>query len=295
MSCKGINVSDALNKYRFPFYDSDGNITKKYYHIPIKCSNNALGSYDLCGICKEKENKLNSYLIINNTLKSSTKTSVCHPSVLHGKVDESIPIWSHIIGGEWFKNMLTKGYRKEAMAPKKKTEANEVKPNEVVANEVTPNEAKPNEAKPNEAKPKEPKAKEPKAKEPKAKEPKAKEPKAKEPKTKEPKAKEPNTKEPKIKEPKVKEPKAKETKDKETNNVIEHLMTKMYIDDTKKEEVYDIVKLEVKRITILGKEYYYEPTKDKLYTLDYDYVGRYDKKNEVICTNYPDSDQEPDT
>jgi hypothetical protein len=240
MTCKGIYVNDTLNTYRFPFYDSDGKLTKKYYHISIKCTNKAIESYDLCEYCKIKENKLKTYSIINNILKSNKKSSVSHPSVLHGKIGEPIPIWSHIEGGEWFKSMLNKGYKKENMAPKKKEDKEDKE-------------------------------------------------------TKKPK----ETKETKeIKEPKKKttvvKVKKQISKVKETNDVIENLMPKMYIDNTQKEEVYDIVKLEVKRITILDKEYYYESTKDKVYTLDYDYVGRYDKKNNILCTTYPDSDIEPD-
>jgi hypothetical protein len=67
----------------------------------------------------------------------------------------------------------------------------------------------------------------------------------------------------------------------------------MYIDPSVKEEASDIIQVIVKPITIAGKQYYYESKKDKVYTLDYTYVGRYDVKNEVLCTEYPDSDSDP--
>ena len=77
------------------------------------------------------------------------------------------------------------------------------------------------------------------------------------------------------------------------SNVVEELKPKMYVDASVKEEACDIVQLIVKPITIAGKQYYYESKKDKVYTLDYTYVGRYDVKNEVLCTEYPDSDSDP--
>lgn len=77
------------------------------------------------------------------------------------------------------------------------------------------------------------------------------------------------------------------------SNVVEELKPKMYVDASVKEEACDIIQLIVKPITIAGKQYYYESKKDKVYTLDYTYVGRYDVKNEVLCTEYPDSDSDP--
>jgi hypothetical protein len=77
------------------------------------------------------------------------------------------------------------------------------------------------------------------------------------------------------------------------SNVVEELKPKMYVDTSVKEEECDIVQVIVKPITIAGKQYYYESKKDKVYTLDYTYVGRYDVKNEVLCTEYPDSDSDP--
>jgi len=91
-------------------------------------------------------------------------------------------------------------------------------------------------------------------------------------------------------------PKKRTTKKKEevvVNNVLDELKPKMYIDTSNNEIVEDIIKVEVRPIKIDNKDYYYNPTKDKVYTLDFNYVGRYDKKNSVICTDYPDSDAEP--
>lgn len=78
-----------------------------------------------------------------------------------------------------------------------------------------------------------------------------------------------------------------------TSNVVVEIKEKMYIDNTSKEEACEIVKIEVTPITIKGEKYYYDKIKNKVYTLQYDYVGRYDTKSEILHTEYPDSDSEP--
>lgn len=77
-------------------------------------------------------------------------------------------------------------------------------------------------------------------------------------------------------------------------NVVEELKPKMYVDTSQIDEAMDIVKIEVRPIKINGTQYYYDNNKDKLYTTELTYVGRYDRKKEVICTEYPDSDAEPE-
>jgi len=78
-----------------------------------------------------------------------------------------------------------------------------------------------------------------------------------------------------------------------TSNVIVELKPKMYIDTTEAEHAVEIVKVEVKSIKIKDVQYYYEQNKNKVYTTDFTYVGRYDTKSEMLCTDYPDSDAEP--
>jgi len=119
MICKGRNVSDIKGKYYLPFYDEHNEPVKKYYHIPVFCKNKPLQSSDLCGICSEKERNISKFTIKGDILKNPNGSSVCHPSVLHGKVDEPIPSWSHIEGGSWFKKMLQKGYRQNSDMGKK--------------------------------------------------------------------------------------------------------------------------------------------------------------------------------
>jgi hypothetical protein len=109
--CKGRSVSDVTNKYKIPFEKLSPSLPSKFYHIPIICNNDPLTSGDLCGKCLEKEKVLKSCSITNNTLKNSSGRIISHPSVLHGRIDEPIPKWSHLENGEWFKNMLLKGYK----------------------------------------------------------------------------------------------------------------------------------------------------------------------------------------
>ena len=63
------------------------------------------------------------------------------------------------------------------------------------------------------------------------------------------------------------------------------------VDPVLKDEAFEIVKVPVRKIKISNKEYLYEPNKQKVYSLDFKYVGRYNK--EVLYTEYPDSDSEP--
>jgi len=110
--CIGRNVSDTIDKGRIAFYHEDPLQAKLFYHIAIHCDRTSEKGNKLCENCIEKEKKLNS-------LTSKTKRmTVPHPSVLHGTINDPIPLWSHIEGGEWFKNMLAKGYSLEEM-PKK--------------------------------------------------------------------------------------------------------------------------------------------------------------------------------
>ena len=110
--CIGRNVSDTTDKGKIAFYHEDPLKTKLFYHIAIQCDRTSEKGKKLCKECLEKEKKLNSLTIKKNRI------CVPHPSVLHGTIHDPIPLWSHIEGGEWFKNKLAKGYSVEEM-PKK--------------------------------------------------------------------------------------------------------------------------------------------------------------------------------
>lgn len=87
--------------------------------------------------------------------------------------------------------------------------------------------------------------------------------------------------------------KKKEVKQVNSSNIIVELKPKMYIDTMDANQAIEIIKVEVKPLVIEGKQYYYETNKNKVYTTDYDYVGRYDTIKEILSTEYPDSDAEP--
>jgi hypothetical protein len=255
MACKGRNVSDIKNKYYFPFYNENNEAVKKYYHIPILCKNKSLPDNDLCGSCAEKERNLSKFIIKGNVLKNPNGSSVCHPSILHGKIDEPIPIWSHIEGGSWFKNMLQKGYRKE--------------PESKMAKKVVVDEKKIHEA---------------------ITKLKGKKIQKIEALRKEFPELSVNAASKYITEFSKKDDK---TVDKVVENVIISLQEKCYIDEDSKKEVDDIKEIVVKLITISGTKYYYNSESSKVYTTDYIYVGRYNKAENKIETDYVDSDAEP--
>lgn len=104
--CIGRTVSDTIDKGKIAFYHEEPLKTKRYYHIPIQCDRTSKKDSLLCEDCHKKKSKLDS-------LDTSKRISCDHPSLLHGTINDPIPPWSHIEGGEWFKNMLSKGYSVE--------------------------------------------------------------------------------------------------------------------------------------------------------------------------------------
>ena len=104
--CIGRTVSDTIDKGKIAFYHEEPLKTKRYYHIPIQCDRTSKKDSLLCEDCQKKKSKLDS-------LDTKKRINCDHPSLLHGTVNDPIPIWSHIEGGEWFKNMLSKGYSVE--------------------------------------------------------------------------------------------------------------------------------------------------------------------------------------
>lgn len=57
-------------------------------------------------------------------------------------------------------------------------------------------------------------------------------------------------------------------------------------------DAIEVVKVLVKRIELDGRTYYLDPKKDKVYDTKYNYIGRYKAREETIDTSYPDSDLE---
>jgi hypothetical protein len=110
--CIGRNVSDTIDKGKIAFFHEDSLQPKRYYHIAIQCDRTSVKDKKLCKECIEKEK------LTNSLSSKKNRINVDHPSVLHGTMNDPIPIWSHIEGGEWFKKMLAKGYSVEEMGKK---------------------------------------------------------------------------------------------------------------------------------------------------------------------------------
>jgi len=224
-TCKGRTVSDSVGIGKFPFYTVDG-LSGYYYHVARRCKNLA---DDLCESCAEKHKRLESC----SFSKDSNIKGVPHPSVLHGRVDEPIPLWSHIEGGEWFKKMVQKGYMKEKVIIDEKAVL------EFVVNLKGTIPAKITQ----------------------------------------------------ILATYPKMTKAAALRFIKLSKIVPE--SPMIVHPTLKEEVYDVVEVHVSKITITGKEYYYEPVKGKVYSLDFQYLGRYNRSEEMLHNEYPDSDAEP--
>ena len=262
-TCKGRLTSDAIGKGKVAFLNPDNSVSTKYYYNIILCKKECLNNSDLCGTCMDKEKRIESCTIS----KSGRLNGANHPAVLHGKVGEPIPIWSHIEGGEWFKSMLQKGYKKESEMPQKQYDEQNIYaaiPNlKGLKNKMVEDLIK------------------------------------QFPELSKSAAsnfitlynkKKVNTIVENV--PVITKPK-KTIKKTTVENITEDFSKKLVINPSEQSDVYDIVELKVKPITIGTTKYYYEPKKDKVYTLDYKYIGRYNTKSETICEDYLDSDAEP--
>ena len=60
---------------------------KHKFHLELRCSRSSIPGTKLCGRCHDRP-------------KGIQKN---HPVSLHNCIDEPIPSWSHIFGGEWYK------------------------------------------------------------------------------------------------------------------------------------------------------------------------------------------------
>ena len=251
MTCKGRNASYKRGTYYLPFYDENNIVTKKHYHIPILCTNKPIVGIDLCGLCSEKERNLSKFIVKDNIIRNQNGSPASHPSVLHGKVGEPIPLWSHMEDGVWFKNMLQKGYRKDIESKMaKKVVVDKKKIYEAISKL-----------------------------------------KGKKSEKIEALRKEFPELSVNIASKYITEFNKKE--DKLVENVIVSLEEKCYIDEDSKKEVDYIKEIIVKEIIISETKYYYNSESSKVYTTDYIYVGRYNKAENKIETNYADSDSEP--
>jgi hypothetical protein len=92
MRCLGRHVSDTAGRLQF----CDGG----YFHIELRCSVET--ETGLCAKCLEKEHRARER-------SDGTRLKGMAPSVIHGRITEPIPPWSHIFGGEWYEKQLKKG------------------------------------------------------------------------------------------------------------------------------------------------------------------------------------------
>jgi hypothetical protein len=265
-NCKGRLTSDIIGKGKVAFLNPDGSKSNKYYYNIILCKNLSLPNSDICGSCSDKLRRIESCTIS----KSARLNGANHPAVLHGKIGEPIPIWSHIENGEWFKTMLSKGYKKDSDMPTKTYDEEKIYAtipkltglkNKMVEDLIKQFPELSKSAASNFITLYNKKNLSTLVKNSTNVAPK------------------------KYKIVKSLKP--------SIESITEDFTNKLVVDSSKQSDVYDIVELQVKPITIGTTKYYYEQKKDKVYTLDYKYVGRYDTKSESICEDYLDSDAEP--
>lgn len=106
MHCLGRHVSDTSGRLQF----CDGT----YFHIELRCPATT-DAGELCLKCLEKERR-------TRERAEGTRLKGVASSVLHGKITDPIPLWSHIFEGEWYEKQLKKGrtLSEETMARAKK-------------------------------------------------------------------------------------------------------------------------------------------------------------------------------
>ena len=237
--CAGTYVNDKQRDK----LEHDG--SEQYYHKRIECTNQVFQNSDLCIKCIEREERGKRVMVQNKV------PNKFHTSVLHGRRGEPPPLWSRCENGEWFKNMLSKGY----MTRRKEIDIKSV--NEYIvtlSGKVAEKVEKLVQKFPNLSK------------------------------TAAIKCLQEYKKTVEVsKDPSVK---------KEVNTVDIVLKPTVVVKDTQ-EEVYDVLEIKLEQKTIHNTKYLYEPNKNKVYTSDFKYVGRYDMRSEHISVDYPDSDAEP--
>lgn len=180
-----------------------------------------------------------------------------HTSVLHGRKHEPPPPWSRCEGSEWFKTMLSKNY----MTRKKDIDTKAV--NEFIQTldgKIAEKVAKLVEKFPILSKTAAIKCLQEFKK---------------------------TTEPTKLTEP------AKNAEPKKQVNKVDIVLKPTVVVKDEQEEVYDVLEISLEPKTIHNTKYLYEPNKNKVYTTDFKYVGRYNTREDILSTEYPDSDTEP--
>jgi hypothetical protein len=94
--CLGRLVSDRDGKGRLQFVEGG------YFHLEIRCENVLDGDSDMCEKCCNRAVK-------THERADGHRLKGAHSAVLHGRVTESIPLWSHIFEGEWYNKQIKNG------------------------------------------------------------------------------------------------------------------------------------------------------------------------------------------
>ena len=102
VQCEGRLVRDApKGEWMLPFEGGD-----TWFHVPIRCDRMGVVG-GLCTSCYERDVRTQK----KAEEMKGTAIGAMHPSLLHGRVGEPVPFWSHIVGGAWFNLKLEAGYR----------------------------------------------------------------------------------------------------------------------------------------------------------------------------------------
>jgi len=285
MQCKGRITLERGNVAKYKFSDSDGKESRFGFFLPSRCP--SVGA-ELCKACDERQKKIPERL-------QKWKGSMQNQSdQCHGLITEALPDWSRIYGGAYYKKMTGKGLTvsKEVMekveealanaykgvegntdmAPRKKVDATAVET--VVGPVLASVPLDPFE--PVESVKKKP-----------GRKPKAVAP----PKT--PTVIEAlNT----VEEVKptlvpVSVPVLAPTKKNQPKKVTKPI-TALVNPVALKAEDFTVVKIPLKKIEIDGRKVYLQSDKDKVFDLKFNYLGRYDRREDAIVTGYADTDAE---
>jgi len=270
-------------------FEPDGGTKNSLFFLPKRCDRDAEGR--LCEPCTTKAAA--TAAIIE---KRGGKYIANQQTLFHGFVGEMPPLWSHVYMSQWFTDYVAAhGKRLSAETEARATAAFQACPGPVPSQALTCSEES---------------KKMPRAKKPVA-EPVVQEPIAQEPtKEKKPRTKKPTT--PKVIEalqeaapatpipepppppPPAPKPTPRAPKKVGAKGVATPVPAQAPIGlvaDVAPTDVR-IVEIKVRRATVDGRQVYLSQQKDKVYDMKFNYLGRYNSREDKIVSGYPDSDLE---
>jgi len=256
MQCIARLVNDTEGEWKLPFEKE-----QTFFHLPIRCSTIAQGTSDLCVKCQQRELRTQQKVA---ALAGKHSIQASHPALLHGRIGGPIPFWSHVYDGAWFRLKIEQGstVSESNMAKAKKAA-------------VLPAGAEP-EPIPGGVTKKGRKKKEEPLEQTSVKQ------FLTTPKTVEP-----------VSPPVVVEQPTPLPKKRAPKKILSPDLTPLAKVETEHSLlVEETIHVHVKKLEVHGRSYYLDPKKEKVYNLQFKYVGRYDKINETIVTGFHDSDQE---